>query len=251
MSYINNVYIPYVDGFHDKKNLFLYKNYYEKIGFNVVLLEYNKHFEIDYYEIINNLIQSGSEEVYIIIDSVLLTKHSIDQSIELAKDYKALIKPSYKTYIIDDDESINNILKSLMNDEILENFIYSNEKKYIMWPMGGAWIFSPSIFNDTVYINKKIKEPSVLGFDLCYKNSLSGGTIFIQSDSYKISPSTANINKDIMDMYKKYLESLVNLFDCHNNLHIYKNQVLEKVKECDAKDEIFNIEKFFLQSRYI
>ena len=251
MSSIINIYIPYIHEFHNRENILLYKNYYKNIGFNVVLMEYEKDFDIDYAEVINNLLLNENESIYIIVDSVLLTKHSLHQAIELANRYKCLVKPSNKTYIIEDNESIDNILKSLTCDEILENFTYSNEKKYVMWPMDGAWIFSTEIFNDFVNINKKIKEPSMLGFDLCYKNSLSTATIFIQSDSYKISPSTANINNDLMSMYIKYLESLVSLFNNPDSLHIYKNQVLEKVKECDAKDEIFNIEKFFLQTRYI
>lgn len=251
MSSINNIYMPYIHDFHNEKSISLYKDYYEVLGFNVVVLEYKKNSTVDYPQMIKNLLLNNSESTYIFIDNVLITKQSINQAIELSKDYNCLIKPSNKMYIIEDSESIDNVLKSLTQDEILENFIYSNEKKYTMWPMDGALIFNANIFNEIVYINESIKEPSVMGFDLCYKNSLSGGTIFIQSDSYKISPSIVNINENIMAMYANYLESLVSLFDQPNNLHIYKNQILEKVQECEAIDQIFNIEKFFLENRYI
>lgn len=252
MSFTNNIYIPYIEGFHNLDKFLLHKKYYEDIGFNVKIFGDGSTGELNYSKMIKDLIVKENEEVFVIIDNLIIPSFSIHQGIDICMNNKSLVKPTNKTYMIegDDDENINNIITSLKGDEILENFNYSYQKYYKMWPMNGSWIINKNIQFEIEQFNIDISSPTSYDFDLCYRNAIFNNLVFIQCDSYKINPIPANVDNGILLIYKDYLESIANLFGLPENIYLYKNQVLEKLKEEDVKD-IFNIDKYFSSFRYI
>jgi hypothetical protein len=251
MSYTNNIYIPYIEGFHNKENFLIYKNYYNNIGFNVKTFGEIYDGDINYSKIINDLLLNGTEETFIIIDYLIIPKFSINQGIYLSQNYQCMVKPTNKTYILDDINDMNKVIYCMINDEILSSFNYSNETTYQVWPLNGSWIINSKNYKESIYINDSIKDPVAYDFDFSYKYSLLNDLIFIQSDSYKVNPVSININPTTLFVYNEYINSLTNLFDSPKNVLIYKNEVLQKIDECDIKNNIFNVDKYFTSIRYI
>lgn len=252
MSYTNNIYIPYIEGFHSIENFSFYKKYYNDIGFNVKSFGKLKNNNLNYLEIIKNLLIDEEEEIFIIVDYLILPKFVLHQAIELSKKYKCLIKPTNKIYILNDEKDKNKVTDCLINDKILDNFNYSENIQYDLWPLDGAWIFHKEsidiLFNK---VNFNINEPAAFDFDITYKNALFNHLIFIKSDAYKIYPNNINIDINILFAYKSYLQSLFNLFGIPENIYLYNNQILDKIDFCEIQDYIFNVEKYCKKQRYI
>lgn len=250
MSSINNIYIPYIENFHNKEIFEYYKKYYNQIGFNVKKIFIENSKDINYSKIINDLIEK-KDEIIIFIDYLIIPKFSIQQSIYLAEKYKAIVKPSNKTFIIDNDADGIKIIESLISDEILDNFNYSNDMYYKTWPLNGAWIWNSKDFNELNKINESIDNPLAYDFDFCYKYANLNKLIFIQADSYKINPICVQIDKNIEFIYNEYLQSLVNLYGTPENIFLYKNEILEKIDSNYIEKYIFDIDKYFSSVRYI
>lgn len=249
MSYTNNIYIPYIKGFHNEDKFIIYKNYYTSLGFNVKTFGDDSCNDINYSDLINNLILTEQEEIFVIVDYVIIPSFSLHQAIDLCNEYECLVKPMNKTYIIDND--YETILDKLINNDVLDNFNYSNKMSSTLWPLDGSWVIKRNNFNNFVSINNNIKGPIAFDFDLCYKYLIDNKIIFIETDSYKISPSPVNIKHEVKMIYSRYIESMMNFFDFPENLYVYKNQHLIKFNECDIKEKIFNLNKYFLSQRYI
>lgn len=250
MSSINNIYIPYIENFHDKNTFDFYKKYYNQIGFEVKKIFIENSTTINYSKIINNLIEKKDETI-IFIDYLIIPKFSIEQSIYLSKKYNAIVKPSNKTFLIDNNLDSNKIIQSLISDEILNNFNYSNTMHYKTWPLNGAWVWSYKNFNKLNFINENIENPLTYDFDFCYKNSILNKLIFIQADSYKLNPIFFQIDQNIEFIYNEYLKALVNLYGMPENIFLYKNQTLEKINLEYIEKNIFNTDKYFSSMRYI
>jgi hypothetical protein len=247
MSYTPNIYIPYIEGFHFEDYFLIYKNYYNSIGFNVKTFGELKDGKINYSKIINNLLQNENEEIFIIIDYIIIPKFAIDHGIEACKKYEYLVKPTNKVYIIEDYDQSNKITEALTSDDVLMNFDYSNKSFYDMWPLDGAWIFNKKNIKEIM----EFSEPAGYDFNICYDYGKSDGVIFIQSDGYKIYPNFINIDQNTLFIYKSYLESIKNLFGVPENIFSYKNQILEKIEVCTVENTIFNVDQYFSKKRYI
>jgi hypothetical protein len=249
MSYTNNVYIPYVDGFHEEEKFLFYKKYYNDIGFNVKKASYDFDKDINYIKLINETIKN--EEILILIDYIIIPPFSLHQSIELCKEHKCFIKPSNKMYMIKEESQINKIIDSMIKEEILENFYYDYHMSYKVWPLDGSLIAHKDSFNMYAEKNSLIDGPLAYDFDICYKQYISNALMFLESDSYKFDPIQANPNSEVMFVYKNYLESLINLFGFSNKAYLYKNQIIEELDHELCKNVIFNIEEYFSSGRYI
>jgi hypothetical protein len=251
MSYTHNIYIPYTEDFHDKEKFNFYKKYYNDIGFNVKPLNISNDSGVNYTKIINDTITSGNEEVYIIIDSVIVSKFSINLAIELSENYNCLIKPVNKVYMIDNEDSMNSIMSSIINETDITDLYYDIDKRYETWPMGGAWVIPASAVNENIKINENIDIPLAFDFEFCYKNSIFNKIIFLQTDGYKLKPSHPYFNINAIFLYKEYLRSMMNIFGSPENVFKNKNMVLEKVEKDKIEDIIFNVERYMSIPRYI
>jgi hypothetical protein len=249
MSYTNNIYIPFIESFHTEETFFFYKKYYESIGFKVNKLSYDYKNEINYFNIIEEVIKK--EEILILIDYSVIAPFALHQSINLCLENKCVIKPSNKLYMVSDEDQINNIIDSIVKDKIVENFYYDSDMRYKVWPLDGAWVIHKDSFNISLENNKIISGPLGYDFDLCYKQYIFNNLIFVESDSYKFNSAKANIGEDVKFIYENYIESLTNIFGFSNNSYVYRNQVLEKIDGDYCKESIFNIKEYFSSERYI
>jgi hypothetical protein len=247
MSYTHNVYIPYIEGFHNKEYFSIYEQYYTSLGFNVKIFGALEEGRLNYSSMISHLINSEEEEVFIIIDYLIIPKFAIEEGVEVCKKYECLVKPTNKVYIIDEEQQASNIIESIANNKILKSFDYSNISFYDMWPLDGAWIFNKKNIKEIINFN----EPAGYDFNICYDYGKSEGLIFIKSDGYKIYPNFINIDQNTLFIYRLYLQSIKNLFGLPENVFSYKNQILEKIKDCEVENVVLNLDKYFYKKRYI
>lgn len=250
MSYTNNIYIPYIQGFHDEKKFIFYENYYKKLGFNVKKIELDKEKEINYNKIIKKILEND-EEVFIFIDYLIIPHFAINQAIEVSTNNKCIVLPFNKTYLINDKEQMDKIISSLTSDEILESFYYSDSMICKVWPLGGAWVIHKDSFNDLTKPNDLTETLYSYDFHICYLQYIFNNLIFVESDSYKYNPDSASVDENILFLHKQYLTSLTNLFGIPTESYIYKNQVLEKIEPEVCQEFIFNIDKYFSDIKYI
>lgn len=246
-----NIYIPYVDGFHDKDKFNFYEKYYKDIGFNVKTLNYKIGDEIDYTSMINDIVKSSSDEIFIVIDYIIVSKFAINLAVELSLEYKCLVKPTNKIYMIDDVDDMNEIVNSMLTESLINSLYYGTENRYQAWPMDGAWVIPSKILDKNIEINKNIISPIGFDFEFCYKNAIFNKIIFLQTDSYKLKPISPNFTYQDLFIYKNYLSSLINLFGTPENVFKYKNMVLEKVDPCKVQDLVFNLDRYFSSPRYM
>jgi len=247
MSYTNNIYIFYIKGFHNKENFLIYKNFYNNMGFNVKVFGSGDKDSINYSQSINELFEKENEEIFIIIDNLIIPNFAIYQAIDLCKKYECLVKPSNKMYVIEDKNQAEKITNSLTQNKILENFNYSNISRGDLWPLNGAWVINSKNIKKIT----NFQTPVGYDFELCYNFGVSEGIIFIQSDSYKLNPNIINIDENVLFTYKSYLRSIKNLFGSPKNVNLYQNEDLNKIDECMIEDNIFNIDQYFSKTRYI
>jgi hypothetical protein len=247
MSYTNNIYMFYIDGFHNKTSFLIYEKFYNDMGFNVKTFGAGDKNGIDYSKSINDLFEKEDEEVFVIIDNLIIPNFVLHQAIDLCERYECLVKPSNKIYMIDDESQAEKILESLTSNEILENFNYSDMARDDFWPLNGAWVVHSKSIKNTIDFN----APVGYDFEFCYNFAFEQGVIFIQSDSYKLNPDVINIDENILFICKSYLSSIKNLFGTPRNVYLYQNQSVNEVDECLVEDKIFNINKYFSKTRYI
>lgn len=250
MSSTDNIYIPYIEGFHDEEKFFIYKNYYEELGFNVKKIYVKKEDDINYQSIINALLEED-EEIFIFVDYALISKSSILDAIDLAIGNECLVIPTSKTYFISDSDEFEKIKKSINGDNILESFFYKPDDGHRIYPMSVAWVFHKNIFDNPVSRNENLVHASVYDFDLCYKQYILKNLIFVKSDSYKFDPPLVSLDKRILFIYKLYIDSIINLFGMEEGVFLYENGNANIIPPDEVKELIFNSQKYFSQRRYI
>jgi hypothetical protein len=250
MSFINKVYIPFIEDFHDENKFLFYEKYYNQIGFDVKKIILIKEEDINYPNLIKKMSEED-EEVFIFIDYVILPPFSIHQAIDLSIKNECTVIPMTKMYLINDEQQIQNAIDSFVNNTILENFYYSSNNKFKVWPLEGCWVIHKNSLDEHSIGNNNIESPSSYDFDFCYKQYIFKNLIFIESDGYKFLFNFATIDSSVLFVYKEYLEAMVNLFGFPKEIYLYKNQVLEKIDSEKCKEVIFSLERYFSYGKYV
>jgi hypothetical protein len=250
MLYTNNIYIPFIKDFHSEEMFLFYEKYYKNMGFNVKKINLDILGEINYFKIIEEMMKND-EEVFIFIDNLIIPEFAIRQAVELSVENKCLVIPTNKLYLINDDIQINNIIDSLNDDIVLNSFYYSKNYRYKVWPLDGAWVIHKDLFDTPIDNNESIDTPIAYDFDMCYKQYLFNNLIFIRSDSYKFNPNLADIDHNVLFIYKEYIKSLINIFGFTNSSQVFDNQILKEIPPDDCKNIIFNVDKYFSDMRYV
>lgn len=248
MSSTNNIYIPYHNDLHRRDSFNFYKEYYNKLGFNVVEFDsdggtFNQPLAI------NKLFENHNEDVYVIIDNVLINRYALVKSIKLSKENNCLVKPAHRTFIIDDDAG-EIFTNTLINNESIDSFYFSTLVNFTIWPMGGAWVIAKEHVNLVGGMNDSITHPDLFDFEYCYRSAYLNKIVFNRSDSYKNNLIKLNIPFKSMYLSKHYIESMKKIIPIKE---VFQTDGYGELAPTDPAmiDTIFNHDRYLTTEKYM
>lgn len=179
MSYTDKkIFVPFrQDDIVDRMEIFnICKKYYEDEGFLVE--ECDSGHEPFNVSASRNLCKIGNDDdLIIIVDAdTIIPSYAIDEAVDLAKKYNVLVKPTIRTYLLNDLDSLKEVILKIKSDEIIDHLVYKS-KSPDLHP-GSSWVIPKNIFKEVGGFNEDFFGYGFEDLDFNYKCAMISKSIY-------------------------------------------------------------------------
>ncbi len=235
------VFMPFREDSAGQRNpmLELSKEYYEKIGLSVELVDSDSD-DFNRFQCYNDVFKKYDIEYALIINAdTILSPASIHKSFEIIKNENIVVKPSFKTIHIKNMEK--QFIEKLIDNDILDNFISSGSTP--SFHLGTSWAINRKTWEKIGGFNETYLDSIFSNLDFAIRSSICSRLLFLNYDSYALSHALPFPRYDILD-HKNRINLLNKFFlDETRNVSYFINNKINKL-ESDDIDQILDVDNF-------